>query len=188
MGDYDNAKNENAIRKVDVFFYRGETQVWYAEQVMYDASSKKAIIAVPSSKETLFDGTQSYDVYIVVNGPTRAEMEGKSLADLKNVVLTHSNTGFDFSLTNRNPSDSVCNGWNAGRKNRIIGIADRNRNVARAAPDQGKDIEGEISNIYRRRTSGATPLISVKNYKHIRSVMQGRTKCLKVSFPTPIIR
>jgi hypothetical protein len=47
VGDYDNAENENAIRKVDVFFYQGETQVWYAEQTVYDVNSKKAVIAVP---------------------------------------------------------------------------------------------------------------------------------------------
>ena len=181
VGDYDNAKNENAIRKVDVFFYRGETQVWYAEQTVYDVNSKKAVIAVPSSKETLFDGTQSYDVYIVVNGPTRAEMEGKSLADLKNVVLTPSNTGFDFSLTNRksNPTQFVMDGMLAGKTVSLTSPHIGTVNVARAASKiRVRILKGEKISQYipTDGTSGATPLISVKNYNTYGALMQGRTQ------------
>jgi len=181
VGDYDNAKNENAIRKVDVFFYRGETQVWYAEQTVYDVNSKKAVIAVPSSKETLFDGTQSYDVYIVVNGPSRAEMEGKSLADLKNVVLTPSNTGFDFSLTNRksNPTQFVMDGMLAGKTVSLTSPHIGTVNVARAASKiRVRILKGEKISQYipTDGTSGATPLISVKNYNTYGALMQGRTQ------------
>lgn len=181
VGDYDNAKNENAIRKVDVFFYRGETQVWYAEQTVYDVNSKKAVIAVPSSKETLFDGTQSYDVYIVVNGPTRAEMEGKSLADLKNVVLTPSNTGFDFSLTNRksNPTQFVMDGMLAGKTVSLTSPHIGTVNVARAASKiRVRILKGEKISQYipTDGTSGATPLISVKNYNTYGALMQGKTQ------------
>lgn len=180
VGDYDNAENENAIRKVDVFFYQGETQVWYAEQTVYDVNSKKAVIAVPSSQEALFDGTQSYDVYIVVNGPSRAEMEGKSLADLKNVVLTPSNTGFDFSLTNRksNPAQFVMDGMLAGKAVSLasphIGTVD----LARAASKiRIRILKGEKISQYipTDGTSGATPLISVKNYNTHGALMKGRT-------------
>ena len=180
VGDYDNAENENAIRKVDVFFYQGETQVWYAEQTVYDVNSKKAVIAVPSSQEALFDGTQSYDVYIVVNGPSRAEMEGKSLADLKNVVLTPSNTGFDFSLTNRksNPAQFVMDGMLAGKAVSLasphIGTVD----LARAASKiRIRILKGEKISQYipTDGTSGATPLISVKNYNTRGALMKGRT-------------
>ena len=181
VGDYDNAENENAIRKVDVFFYQGETQVWYAEQTVYDVNSKKAVIAVPSSKETLFDGTQSYDVYIVVNGPTRAEMEGKSLADLKNVVLTPSNTGFDFSLTNRksNPTQFVMDGMLAGKTVSLASPHIGTVNVARAASKiRVRILKGEKISQYipTDGTSGATPLISVKNYNTYGALMQGRTQ------------
>lgn len=180
VGDYDNAKNENAIRKVDVFFYRGETQVWYAEQTMYDANSKKAVITVPSSKETLFDGTQTYDVYIVVNGPSRAEMEGKLLTDLKNLVLTPANTGFDFSLTNRkaNPTQFVMDGMLAGKAVSLtsphIGTVD----LARAASKiRVRILKGEKISQYipTDGTSGATPLISVKNYNTHGALIKGRT-------------
>ncbi|BBD46033.1 Hypothetical protein PEIBARAKI_6026 [Petrimonas sp. IBARAKI] len=180
VGDYDNAENENAIRKVDVFFYQGETQVWYAEQTVYDVNSKKAVIAVPSSQEALFDRTQSYDVYIVVNGPSRAEMEGKSLADLKNVVLTPSNTGFDFSLTNRksNPAQFVMDGMLAGKAVSLasphIGTVD----LARAASKiRIRILKGEKISQYipTDGTSGATPLISVKNYNTRGALMKGRT-------------
>lgn len=180
VGDYDNAKNENAIRKVDVFFYRGETQLWYAEQTVYDANSKKAVIAVPSSKEILFDGTQTYDVYIVVNGPSRAEMEGKLLTDLKNLVLTPTNTGFDFSLTNRkaNPTQFVMDGVLAGKAVSLtsphIGTVD----LARAASKiRVRILKGEKISQYipTDGTSSATPLISVKNYNTHGALMKGRT-------------
>ena len=176
--------NENKITTVDVFFYRGETQVWYPIDVAYSESSKKAIIPVRTIDEGYLD--QTYDIYVVVNSPfARSEMTGKTLSDLREMVL---NT--DFSATNRIQAqpqfvmDGSLTGQPVSYATPDIGTVQMRRAAAKirvrilkgsaiddlldyngnGIPDFNEGIDG---------STGATPLVSVKNYNEQGALLQG---------------
>lgn len=88
----DDAYNENKIVSVDVFFFQGNTLKWKVanSDIIYDASSKQATLPIPDSKRGLFNGTTSYDIYVLANGTADLSSinEGaNNLTALKNMIF-----------------------------------------------------------------------------------------------------
>lgn len=178
------AYNENKISKVDVFFYNGETQVWYPDNVVYDPTTSKVVIPVRSADETYLN--KPYVIYVVANSSfSRTAMTGLTLTQLKELTLTT-----DFSSTNRiQPQPQLVMDGNlsvptVNLSNPDLGTAEMRRAAAKirvrilkgplinelldyngnGIPDNEEGIDG---------TSGATPLVSVKNYNEQGALLQG---------------
>ncbi len=161
--------NENTINRVDVFFYKGETQVWYPNKISYhllvDSISGQISIPIPIINEKLFDGIESYDIYLVVNGPERYMMREKTLPELKNLIVST-----DFTSTNRvavQPNllmdGSLLNITPVLNSN--MGVIELQRAAAKIRVRMIRG--GTFVNQYIGQTdgsTGATPLISVVNY------------------------
>ncbi|WP_436414038.1 hypothetical protein [Petrimonas sp.] len=180
--------NENKINRVDIFFYQGETQIWHPQDVSvsYDANNTpKAIISIPIVRESLFDGTESYDIYIVVNGPSSASMTGLTLPELREMAITT-----PFHTTNRiNPvNELVMDGSILNKRISLdspdLGTVDMRRAAAKIrvriikgpAIDELLDYNGNGIADHDEGidgTTGATPLVSVKNYNEQGALLQG---------------
>lgn len=178
--------NENKINRVDIFFYQAGTQVWYPDNVVYDENSKKVMIPVRSVDEIHLN--KSYDVVVVANSPfARAALTGKTLTELREMVLSTSfrtsnrvsavtELVMDGSLLNKTislatPDLGAVEMRRAASKIRvrilkgpaIDNLLDYNGN---GIPDHQEGIDG---------TTGATPLVSVKNYNEKGALLQGGT-------------
>lgn len=172
IGDLGGEFNENDINRVDIFFYQDETLIWYPEDVYYEPVTGKAAINVPSDKESLFEDAK-YDIYVVVNGPSRTKMENKSLPELRDLVVTT-----DFGTTNRIAAlaEFLMDGFMLDKE------------VSLASPDLGtielkraaaklriRILKGPVIDSYIDGNSGATPLVATRNYNPKATLMQNST-------------
>lgn len=112
-GDTDGNFNENEINGLDIFFYEGNILRWHvgSSSLIYDDAARKATIPVTADKRALFDGTKSYDIYIVANNTTDLTSiveESDNLANLKDIVLQSS--GFVENGGNTPQSSFVMDG------------------------------------------------------------------------------
>lgn len=176
--------NENKVNRVDVLFYRGETQVWYPDNIVYDTNSQKAVIPVRSSDESHLNNT--YDVYVIANSPfARTALTGKTLSQLREMTLST-----PFRTTNRISSvteftmDGLILNKTVSLASPDLGAVEMRRAASKirvrilkgpaidnlldyngnGIPDHQEGIDG---------TTGATPLVSVKNYNEQGVLLQG---------------
>lgn len=82
----DDLLNENKIDRLDVFFYRGETCVFYpvASQLSLDQPSGLVDIKFSPAEAGLFDNQTLYNVYVVANtNIARSDLMNLTLSELK---------------------------------------------------------------------------------------------------------
>lgn len=162
--------NENKIYKVDIFFYNGETQVWYPKNVSYDAESGKVVISVSSADVNKLNAT--YDVYVVANSPfSYDDMAGKSLTDLKELELTTA-----FGLTNSASPQPylVMDGVQAAKYVSLSAPDLGSVNMQRvAAKIRVRILSGENINPYIDEDTGITPYVAVMNYNEKGALLRG---------------
>ncbi|MGL5729868.1 MAG: fimbrial protein, partial [Bacteroidales bacterium] len=87
----DESLNENKIDRLDVFFYSGETCVFYpvTTQLSIDQSSGLVDIKFSSAEAGLFDNQTRYNVYVVANtNINRSDLTNLTLSQLKQKVQT----------------------------------------------------------------------------------------------------
>jgi len=86
--------NENALKKFDVFFYDDQGGICYFEpepaQIVINEEQQFVQVTVPSEEREVFD--RNLTLYVVVNSPVTITAAGKSLAQLKQTVVTNATT------------------------------------------------------------------------------------------------
>lgn len=113
----DDSLNENKIDRLDVFFYNGETCVFYpsASQLSIDQPSGLVDIKFSQDEVALFDNQTLYNVYVVVNtNIARSDLMNLPLSQLKQKVQVSNlsempNTNFlmDGAFETKLPYQSV---------------------------------------------------------------------------------
>ncbi|WP_436415765.1 fimbrial protein [Petrimonas sp.] len=159
-GDFDGDYNENKISKLDILFYVDEVCEWYPEQVTYDDATEKAVIPIPQNILPLLDGTKTYDIYVIANGPDRAVLENKTLTQLKNITLTGN---FDITNVTAAQPNFVMDGAISKAvsiSNPDLGSVDLQRTAAKI---RIRLLKGPNLQTYLDATTGASPLVSVHN-------------------------
>ncbi len=90
----EDARNENAVTRLDVFFYEGETLAYYPASAQLAMGSGSVTLNIPTATAlTLLNRT--YTVYVLANCPLpRASLENKTFSALRQTVITNA-AGFN---------------------------------------------------------------------------------------------
>lgn len=83
----DDALNENIIDRLDVFFYNGESCVFYPEKVNYNKTTGRVDVTFTNAQLSLFDNITDYQIIAIANTTImRADLNNLTLSQLKQKV------------------------------------------------------------------------------------------------------
>ncbi|MGL5921198.1 MAG: fimbrial protein [Bacteroidales bacterium] len=83
----EDALNENKIDRLDVFFYKGESCVFYPENVNYNKTTGRVDVTFTNAQISLFDNTTDYQIIVIANTSViRSDLSNLTLSQLKQKV------------------------------------------------------------------------------------------------------
>lgn len=83
----EDALNENKIDRLDVLFYKGESCVFYPQNVTYDKFTGRVDIELTKAQYPLFDNITDYQIVVIANTTiVRSDLNNLTLSQLKQKV------------------------------------------------------------------------------------------------------